>query len=170
MIVSIDGKQYLFDSYGRMCTNQFFTSLYENYEPEVYLIGEFKGNLSLDPILYRVSSSGALLCNQWYEDASGKYYFDLNGVGYEGVHWIDGKRYTFSQGKVVSPAAKASWQKDSKGWWYRHADGSYTKNGWEKINGKYYLFNTSGYMLTGWQQVKGTWYYMDASGAMISKS
>ena len=94
-IVAINGKLYAFDSYGRMCANQFFNSIYENYDPEEYIPGA-KGFYTEDPIVYRASSSGALLCNQWYEDASGKYYFDLNGVGYEGVHWIDGKRYTFS--------------------------------------------------------------------------
>lgn len=170
-VVLINGKYYAFDSYGRMCANQFFTSTYQNYDPEEYVPGT-KGGYTLDPIIYRASASGALLCNQWYEDATGKYYFDGNGIGYEGTHWIDGKKYTFSQGKVIDPAPvkKASWEKDSKGWWYRHADGSYTKNGWEKINGKYYLFNASGYMLTGWQNVKGTWYYLKSDGAMVSKA
>ena len=170
-ILSINGKYYAFDSYGRMCVNQFFTSTYRNNDPEEYIYG-VKGDFTMDPIRYRASASGALLCNQWYEDATGKYYFDGNGIGYEGTHWIDGKKYTFFQGKVIDPAPvkKASWEKDSKGWWYRHADGSYTKNGWEKINGKYYLFNASGYMLTGWQNVKGTWYYLKSDGAMVSKA
>ena len=170
-ILSINGKYYAFDSYGRMCANQFFTSTYTNPDPEEYIYG-VKGDFTLDPIRYRASASGALLCNQWYEDATGKYYFDGNGIGYEGTHWIDGKKYTFSQGKVIDPVPvkKASWEKDRKGWWYRHADGSYTKNGWEKINGKYYLFDASGYMLTGWQNVKGIWYYMNANGDMTSNA
>ena len=170
-ILSIDGKYYAFDSCGRMCVNQFFTSSYRNGNPDEYIYG-VKGDFTMDPIRYRASASGALLCNQWYEDATGKYYFAGNGIGYEGTHWIDGKKYTFSQGKVIdpAPAKKASWKKDSKGWWYRHADGSYTKNGWEKINGKYYLFNASGYMMTGWQKVKGTWYYLKSDGAMVSKA
>lgn len=61
---------------------------------------------------------------------------------------------------------KPEWRKDSTGWWYRHADGSYTKNGWEKINGKWYHFNAEGYMQTGWIQDKGKWYFLDESGAM----
>lgn len=58
------------------------------------------------------------------------------------------------------------WVQDSTGWWYRHADGSYTTNGWEYINGAWYYFNGNGYMLTGWQHINGYWYYMDNSGAM----
>ena len=171
-MLSIGGKYYAFDSYGRMLTNQFYYSTYRNDNPDEIIFG-MVGDYTLDPIRYRASASGAFLCNEWYEDETGKYYFDGNGIGYEGTHWIDGKRYTFSQGKVIAesaPVSKPSWEKDSKGWWYRHADGSYAKNGWKKINGKYYLFNASGYMLTGWQNVKGTWYYMNANGDMTSKA
>ena len=171
-MLSIGGKYYAFDSYGRMLTNQFYYSTYRNDNPDEIIFG-MVGDYTLDPIRYRASASGAFLCNEWYEDETGKYYFDGNGIGYEGTHWINGKRYTFSQGKVIAesaPVSKPSWEKDSKGWWYRHADGSYAKNGWEKINGKYYLFNASGYMLTGWQNVKGTWYYMNANGDMTSKA
>ena len=58
------------------------------------------------------------------------------------------------------------WVQDSTGWWYKHADGSYTTNGWEQINGVWYYFDSSGYMTTGWQSVNGKWYYMDGSGEM----
>lgn len=58
-------------------------------------------------------------------------------------------------------------QKDGR-WWYRHADGSYTKSGWEKIDGKWYLFDADGWMLTGWQKVDGKWYYLTDSGAMAT--
>lgn len=58
------------------------------------------------------------------------------------------------------------WVEDSTGWWFRHADGSYTTSGWEKINGVWYYFNDNGYMLTGWQYIDGYWYYMNSSGAM----
>lgn len=58
-------------------------------------------------------------------------------------------------------------QKDGR-WWYRHADGSYTKSGWEQIDGKWYLFDADGWMLTGWQKVDGKWYYLTDSGAMAT--
>ncbi|MDO4326450.1 MAG: N-acetylmuramoyl-L-alanine amidase family protein [bacterium] len=74
------------------------------------------------------------------------------------------------------------------GWWYRNADGSYPKNTWFQINGKYYYFDNSGYMktgwissdnrwyfaasdgarTTGWQYINNKWYYLDGSGAMLT--
>ena len=145
-VALINGSYYGFDANGRMYSNQTFT--------------DASGNT------YHASASGALLRNRWYSDSTGKYYFDARGIGFEGVHLIDGERYTFAHGKV---SYKPAWQKDSKGWWYRHADGSYTKNDWEKINGKYYYFNGSGYMVTGWQKLNGKWYYFEADGSMAGK-
>ena len=43
-------------------------------------------------------------------------------------------------------AFAAEWKSDANGWWYEHDDGSYTKNGWETIDGKEYCFNPDGYM------------------------
>lgn len=61
------------------------------------------------------------------------------------------------------------WVQDSTGWWYRHADGSYTTNNWEKINGIWYYFDGSGYMYTeGWHKINGYWYHMDKWGAMCT--
>ena len=53
-------------------------------------------------------------------------------------------------------------------WWYRHSDGSYTKNGWEVINGKWYFFNSAGWMVTGWLSRPSGWYYLTPSGAMAT--
>ena len=51
-------------------------------------------------------------------------------------------------------------------WWYRHADGSYTRSGWELINGSLYYFDSAGWMVTGWQWVGDKCYYLTSSGAM----
>jgi len=67
---------------------------------------------------------------------------------------------------VKTTAATNQWIKSGNRWWYRHADGSYTKNGWEKISGKWYHFDKSGWMQTGWLKVSGKWYYLNSSGAM----
>ena len=64
------------------------------------------------------------------------------------------------------PAGKAQWIQSGSRWWYRHADGSYTRNGWERVGGKWYLFDGAGWMRTGWASVGGSWYYLDPSGAM----
>ena len=64
------------------------------------------------------------------------------------------------------PAAQAEWVQSGSRWWYKHADGSYTTNGWEKINGTWYYFDQAGWMATGWVKDNGTWYYLENSGAM----
>ena len=39
---------------------------------------------------------------------------------------------------------------------------------WQKINGKWYYFESSGSMHAGWLLDGGTWYYLDPdSGAMV---
>ncbi len=58
------------------------------------------------------------------------------------------------------------WIKDAVGWWYRHSDGSYSANQWEKINEKWYFFNKTGYMETSWILWNGKWYYLKADGDM----
>lgn len=58
------------------------------------------------------------------------------------------------------------WIKSSDGrWWYRHSNGSYTKNGWEEIDGKYYLFDAQGWMRTYWANFNGNTYYLGSDGA-----
>ena len=59
-------------------------------------------------------------------------------------------------------------KKDGR-WWYRHADGSYTTNGWEQIDGKWYYFDREGWMLASTVvEDKGSFYALDASGAMLT--
>ena len=66
-------------------------------------------------------------------------------------------------GEVVC-TTKGEWILDNTGWWYKHTDGSYTKDGWEKIDNKWYLFNAQGYMLYSWQySCGGNWYYLGDS-------
>ena len=62
--------------------------------------------------------------------------------------------------------SSGSWIKSDSRWWYKHSDGSYTTNGWEKINGTWYYFDSEGWMKTGWIKEYGKWYYLDDSGAM----
>ncbi|WP_173276248.1 MULTISPECIES: CAP domain-containing protein [unclassified Streptococcus] len=58
-----------------------------------------------------------------------------------------------------------SWIQSNGRWWFKHNDGSYTSNGWEKIDGRWYRFDNSGWMQTGWVK-DSSWYYLDGSGAM----
>ncbi len=55
-----------------------------------------------DYITVHASANGALTAG-WYQDPRTKswYYFAKNGYVYEGVHYIDGKKYNFSEGKMI---------------------------------------------------------------------
>lgn len=57
---------------------------------------------------------------------------------------------------------------NSSKWWYKHDDGSYTKSGWENINGKWYIFDSDGWMLYDWKKDGDNWYFLGRSndGAM----
>ena len=60
------------------------------------------------------------------------------------------------------------WIRNGNRWWYRHADGSYTSNGWEVINGAWYYFDGAGWMVTGWLKRPSGWYYLTGSGEMAT--
>lgn len=61
------------------------------------------------------------------------------------------------------------WIRDGSRWWYRHADGSYTRNNWEMINGSWYYFDGAGWMVTGWLKLGNNWYYLNpGNGAMVT--
>jgi len=62
--------------------------------------------------------------------------------------------------------SSGKWIKSGSRWWYKHTDGTYTKNNWELINGKWYHFDKKGWMQTGWLKLNGKWYYLSSSGAM----
>ena len=45
-------------------------------------------------------------------------------------------------------------------WWYRHADGSWTSDGWEYIGGQWYWFDPEGWLYAGWLLWDGDWYWL----------
>lgn len=76
--------------------------------------------------------------------------------------------YTYMSVSSQSIAPKTGWISSGGRWWYRHTDGSYTRNDWERINGYWYHFDASGWMQTGWLKLGSTWYYLSGSGAMLT--
>lgn len=76
-------------------------------------------------------------------------------------------------GKTVTPntAQAGKWiEKDGK-WWYKHSDGSFTKNDWERINGAWYWFDADGWMISNTcKKIKNKWYAFNKNGAMIEGS
>ncbi|MCD8220652.1 MAG: hypothetical protein LUD07_00390 [Clostridiales bacterium] len=59
------------------------------------------------------------------------------------------------------------WCQDGYGWWYQYADGTYPKNCWQCIDGKYYCFNSDGYRRYGWIYWDNKWYYCGEDGALL---
>ena len=116
---------------------------------------------------------------------AGTYILEMSGeAGSPHDHSVDNRKRVFKVRKEVTignPSTNSntntstqsgsnsnisgSWVLSGSRWWYKHADGSYTTNGWEKINGVWYRFDNSGWMQTGWVK-DGSWYYLDGSGAM----
>ena len=116
---------------------------------------------------------------------AGTYILEMSGeAGSPHDHSVDNRKRVFKVRKEVTfgnPSTNSntntttqsdsnsnflgSWVQSGSRWWYKHSDGSYTANGWEKINGVWYRFDNSGWMQTGWVK-DSNWYYLDGSGAM----
>jgi hypothetical protein len=99
--------------------------------------------------------STAMLIEICFVDSSDSYLYNSIGEEVISTEIVEGLTGQTLESK------KGEWILDSRGWWYKHSDGSYTSNDWEKINNEWYLFDTEGYMLYGWQYSNGAnWYYL----------
>ncbi|MCI5770733.1 MAG: hypothetical protein MR035_09355 [Dorea longicatena] len=137
---NIGGKWYWMDASGAMAT----------------------GWRNINGTWYYLESSGAMASNKWI----GNYYVEASGAMATNK-WI-GNYYVNGSGLWTQTRTTGQWISSGNRWWYRHSDGTYTRNGWETIAGTDYLFDGSGWMLTGWQSVNGTWYYMNSSGGKVT--
>ena len=134
------GKLYFFRSWGGAYKNCWFTSNGKKYYLHDNSAAYQNEWLKADGKWYYFQSDSTMAANTWIDN----YYVDASGV------WIPNKE---------KPTDK--WITSGNRKWYRHADGSYTKNDWELINGKYYRFDNEGWMVTGWKKINNIWYYMD---------
>ena len=62
---------------------------------------------------------------------------------------------------------RGTWVRDSVGWWWRRADGTYPASQWVGIGGSRYYFYDSGYMATGWFRGGADWFFLAPSGALV---
>ena len=68
---------------------------------------------------------------------------------------------------TYAASKSGTWIKSDNGkWWYKHTDGTYTKNDWEYIDGYWYHFDSNGWMQIGWLKVGNYWYHLDENGRM----
>ena len=126
------------------------------YENNMYV----KGWKQIQSKYYYFDANGVMLSNQWI----GNYYVGQDGAMLTS-QWI-GDRYVDANG-LWSPD---HWINNDGKWWYRHQDGTYTKNDFEVIDNQTYYFDSDGYRVTGWKQVKSDWYLFNGSGIMVKNS
>lgn len=113
---------------------------------------------------------GYIVKNQWQTGADGKWRY-LNSSGYIATDtWIDDEYYVNTEGIMLAD----SWLKVngnpnsdqlSVSWYFFDSKGKAVKDGWKKINDKYYFFDDMGIMLVGW--VDENRYYVDEGGGML---
>lgn len=178
--ISLDGTWKLAKD-GRIATG------WQTWDKNLYYLnsdGSMKANEAFTDggKLYFFRSWGGAYKNCWYTSGGKKYYLHDNSAAYQN-EWLkaDGKWYYFQSDSTMATdtwidnyyvCASGVWipskEKPTDKWitsgnrkWYRHADGSYTKNDWEVIDGKYYRFDKDGWMVTGWQKIGNVTYYMD---------
>lgn len=178
--ISLDGTWKLAKD-GRIATG------WQTWDKNLYYLnsdGSMKANEAFTDggKLYFFRSWGGAYKNCWYTSGGKKYYLHDNSAAYQN-EWLkaDGKWYYFQSDSTMATDtwidnyyvdASGVWipskEKPTDKWitsgnrkWYRHADGSYTKNDWEVIDGKYYRFDKDGWMVTGWQKIGNVTYYMD---------
>ena len=175
------------DGTWKLAKNGQIATGWQTWENNLYYLnsdGSMKANETFTDggKLYFFRSWGGAYKNCWYTSGGKKYYLHDNSAAYQN-EWLkaDGKWYYFQSDSTMATNtwidnyyvdASGVWipnkEKPTDKWitsgnrkWYRHADGSYTKNDWELINGKYYRFDEEGWMVTGWKKINGIWYYMD---------
>ena len=103
--------------------------------------------------------------------AERKDYYNLSDWYLEYLAGKQANKKTDTELKKVedSKASQAgNWIESAGRWWYKHADGSYTTNGWEQIKGTWYYFDHAGWMQTGWVKTGGTWYYLNETGSLAT--
>lgn len=91
-------------------------------------------------------------------------YLDRHGERLTGVQKIDGKTYNFGEDGTL----KIGWDKIEDKWYYYDTSGEILKNTWKSINGKTYYFNENGEMKTGFLTVGSNKYYLSENGDKVT--
>ena len=94
--------------------------------------------------------------------------FADDGLSSESIEYTEASAEEPSVSARLVTNKSGTWIKAADGrYWYKHTDGTYTKNDWEYIDGSWYFFDANGWMLSAqWKQWEGKWYYLNPSGVM----
>lgn len=93
------------------------------------------------------------------------YQNNIENIANAIVSGLTGQKVKINNGEWL----KGKSQGNENKWWYKHTDGSYTTDGWEKIDGEWYCFDKEGWMLSAtWIKSKynDNWYYVWSNGKM----
>ena len=99
-------------------------------------------------------------------------YYGPTGPGtttYSGTNVINSLTGGYSNGSTYNQQA-SGWIKAANGYMYRYSNGTYAKNGWDRIDNYWYYFDAYGIMRTGWLYIDNKWYYALPSGKMATSS
>ncbi len=149
-----------------------------------------KKDLNIDRCFVLGSVCNGLSLTLAYENEQGEINFfsfydygkvPTESIGFDG-DWIDEKDiftlsdiqrinaescifdYPFPIGNniagIESTSQNGKWIKTGSKWQYRHPGDFYSKDGWEIINNKWYLFDDEGWLQTGWQKLYNHWFYL----------
>lgn len=89
----------------------------------------------------------------WYTSASG------------GSKVTSGSTVTYGHTLYAHWSARLNGWQTANNQTYYYRDGIKV-TGWQKIDGRWFYFNSSGAMLKGWQQIGGKWYYFIVQGSV----
>ena len=156
--MTIDGKIYIFNSAGEMCTGWTY---YGNAWYYLERSGEAKkGWYKEGRTWYYLTGDGSMKTGK-LDLGSSSFLFNNSGAMQTGWAWYGGKWYYMDSDGYM----KKGWYKEGKTWYYLTGDGS-MKTGRLDLGSSSFIFNNSGAMLTGWAWYGGKWYYMDSNGYM----
>lgn len=90
------------------------------------------------------------------------YLSNVTTINPETVPLASGAAPTIMTSVITSSTRAGFWKETAaKIWQLQKTDGTYARNEWALLNGKWYLFNDNSTMVQGWANVNGTWYYCD---------
>ncbi len=115
-----------------------------------------------------LDKNGNKVTNEWKKGADNLWRY-LNNRGEMAIScWADDGYYVDSNGIMVTDKwVKTTPQYEDYAeaeWFYFGSSGKAVRDGWKKIDGKNYLFDTDGIMQTGWSE--DGLYYLGNDGAM----
>ncbi len=109
---------------------------------------------------FDVNGNYAVIGNNGWQTAFGNWYYLENGEAVNGIKWIDGKAYYFSNGYMH----KNTYIGTGDGNYRIKADGTLACNEWEYRSGSRYYYGADCKRVTGLVTIGGQLYYFNNNG------